>query len=170
MKELEVLCRIYLETLLLDFRLKFWGNIMNNYNNILIILLVEGVVTLVIPLILVFMILTKRETINNKTRLIFRGIKEVEKKAWILIIPIIAIFTWFSVRTLMDYTLKDFQNGEGMIRDVSSGKSLITENIIINDQRYYIPRNIVVNKNEGNNCDFVYTKRRKVILEINIKQ
>lgn len=143
---------------------------MINYNSILNSLLLETVLVCMIPALAVVAAFIKKDTCNGKIRFRLRKIKEIEKIVWFISIPISIMIIWFLSITILDYAKQDFLHGEGKIIGISSGKSFFTERITIGNETYNIPRKISLNAKAsskiGSNCEFKFTKRRKVILEI----
>lgn len=141
---------------------------MNDYSSILNSMLLETILVCIIPTIAVISAFIKRDTHSGKLRL--RKSKEIERIVWIAVISMSIAVIWFLSITMLDYVEQDFLHGEGKIISISNGKSFFTERITIEDETYNIPRKISVNvkisKKIGSNCEFIYTKRRKVLLEI----
>lgn len=141
---------------------------MNNYTSTLNSMLLETALVCVIPIIALIAAFIKKDTNNGKIRI--KRIKEIERIVWIIAIPMSIVVIWFFSITMLDYVERDFLHGEGKIISISNGKSLFTERITIGDETYNIPRKISlsnkISKKVGSNCEFIFTKRRKILLEI----
>ncbi|MDQ0200311.1 hypothetical protein [Neobacillus ginsengisoli] len=88
-----------------------------------------------------------------------------------VIMPIVLFSAslWFSDEIILDYTLKDYQSGKGVIEGINNPYRDFNSELLIvgKDGSYSIPRELLKGLDKGQIVQFVYGKRSEIIFEIN---
>lgn len=82
---------------------------------------------------------------------------------------LISISIWLCSRPILDYFIKDYQDKTGIIENVNSPyRYIVTDEVyfIGEPDRYYISKHILNSENKGEEYEFIYAKRSRIILEI----
>lgn len=143
---------------------------MNQYDKILNKMLLEYSMYSLFMIGIILVMFFVEDINKGKIILKLRRLNDYEPIIWIATILLTVLIIFAIYPTVQDYTKQDFQIGEGVINAINVNNSPFTEDILIDGQYYKLSSSLNITRDDiDSKCKFVFTKRKRFILEIETK-